>query len=467
MTPSQSSTLSAAPRAHAQRYHFLVPVWGLEYVDRFIETGLPSQLAPGNLPSLPAQHCLYQIFTRTNDLPRLQGAKSFQRLQSLVTVVVTVIDEMDLSQPYNAMTACYEQGIRAGRGVDTAFVFLTPDSIWSDGTFATMDRLQRAGKRAVVVTGLRMREELAVDALRCRYFRRDDQSLAVPPRDLVAHCLDNLHPLSVAHLCDDAGNHSLGHYYYRVGATGLLARCVHIHPLMVRPAVAEQPMETTLDHEYVRRSCPDFNDVHVVTDSDELFCVEFSKSTLHANMISVEPIGDRSVEHFLYWWTNAFHREYFRRTVRIHSVEIDEAAWALAQRQSDAFVDRMLRRLFTSPKWDGLQEMRVIYSSRLELQSPRFLRRTYHRIRRLTRRTLGMTYRGLAALLPITHTTRRLRKDVDLLASHCLTLNDRIARLESALAEIRTAQGAGRRQDVGNDGQPVIEPPSKGANLAA
>jgi hypothetical protein len=421
-----------------------VPVWGLEYVDRFIETGLPSQLAPGNLPSLPAQQCLYQIFTRTNDLPRLQGAKSFQRLQSLVTVVVTVIDEMDLSQPYNAMTACYEQGIRAGRGVDTAFVFLTPDSIWSDGTFATMDRLQRAGKRAVVVTGLRMREELAVDALRCRYFRRDDQSLAVPPRDLVAHCLDNLHPLSVAHLCEEDGNHSLGHYYYRVGATGLLARCVHIHPLMVRPVVADQPMETTLDHEYVRRSCPDFNDVHVVTDSDELFCVEFSKSTLHANMISTEAIGDAQVEDFLHQWTNAFHREYFRRTLRFHGDEIDEAAWASAQRQSDALVERTLGRLLASQKWDGLEEMRVIRNSRIPSRSPSFLRRNVHRAKRLTRRLLGMTYRGLAALLPITRTVKRLRADVDLLTARCLTLNDRVARLEVALSEIRNA---GDRKD--------------------
>ena len=354
-----------ATQAHSSsrnevRYHFIMPVWNPAYVNRFVEVGLPAQLAPDNLPSLPANQCLYQIFTRGVDVERLRSAASFRKLEQLMPVSIETIDDMQLSNAYAAMTACYEAGIQKSRGVDTAFVFLTPDGIWSNGSFKNMHRLQQSGKRAILVAGLRMSEKQSIAQLKQQFFQPKDQSLSVSSRDLVGHCLNHLHPLSLAHLCEENGNRSLGHYYYRVGSHGLLARCVHIHPLMVRPLVSAQPMMTTLDHEYVRISCPNFEDVHVVDDSDEICGVEFSEPAHQSDMIRSDVIPESEVVDFMTIWTNSYHRKFLQHTMRFHAGEIVSVRMGRCTGEvRTKLVVGVFKALYNLPKWDGEESMLV------------------------------------------------------------------------------------------------------------
>ena len=46
----------------------LLPVWGSSYIDQFLEFGLPTLLAPGNLPALAkALPCEFIILTSARD----------------------------------------------------------------------------------------------------------------------------------------------------------------------------------------------------------------------------------------------------------------------------------------------------------------------------------------------------------------------------------------------------------------
>lgn len=69
------------------KFYFSVPVWGPNHTDLFINAGLPSLLAPGNIPGLrEVGECRFFVHTRPEDEARLASAPSFQRLSKEMPV---------------------------------------------------------------------------------------------------------------------------------------------------------------------------------------------------------------------------------------------------------------------------------------------------------------------------------------------------------------------------------------------
>src|SRR4051794_7416931 len=76
--------------------HFATPVWGQEYTRLFLDTVLPSLLAPGNLPSIPhRERCIYRILSLPADLERIASHPSYSALAELLA-----IDLVDVSAPF-------------------------------------------------------------------------------------------------------------------------------------------------------------------------------------------------------------------------------------------------------------------------------------------------------------------------------------------------------------------------------
>lgn len=125
-----------------------------------------------------------------------------------------------------------------------------------------------------------------------------------------------------------------------VGDDGLLARFLHLHPLMVDP-VSRAALKGTNDGKYLSRACPDFSSVHVVTDSDELQMFELT--SVKRPVIAARGTGAsvwRSAAvvsmcdpHQIGYW-----RKY---RIRIHASDFD-IRWDVAAAASDAFVDRVV-----------------------------------------------------------------------------------------------------------------------------
>lgn len=317
------------------RFHCITPVWGAKYVARFVDMALPSLLAAGNLPSLPAGKCFYQVFTRSVDVPALLAAPSFRRLKELVSVSIELIDDVPLENPLLAMTLCHRRALQGATEADAAYMFLLPDHVWSDGSFVKMQQLLESGKRAVMVAGIRVRAETAEPRFRREFVRGPDQSLSIAPRSLVELMLSCFHPHTTAQLADADGNLAVSRYYWDVNGHGMIARCCDLLPMVVWPAVTNAPIATVLDHEYVRLSCPVYTDLHVVTDSDEICAIEVSDS-LHRslNEISFRIIDTRDVVLWMNEWTNSYHRAYFQTAILFHAKDIGGCSRAFASEWS-------------------------------------------------------------------------------------------------------------------------------------
>jgi hypothetical protein len=145
----------------AERYHFIVPVWGTAYVELFVQYCLPSQLSPGNVPALPPGMTNYHILTHAQDVAAIRSATIVKRLSEYCNVIIEEFDDDDvyreLQKPTSyyidnlfRMTWCYQRAIASCKGIDTAFFFMTPDSILADGALRHIHDCQVKGYRAVM-----------------------------------------------------------------------------------------------------------------------------------------------------------------------------------------------------------------------------------------------------------------------------------------------------------------------------
>ena len=189
--------------ANENHFHFLVPVWGQAYTRRFTDVCLPMILTPGNLGGLArSEDDLFVILTTRADGQFICESPAFGRLQALIPTKFIYVDDgkVDMSRPHAAMSACYDIAMQSTdvRPGSTYFVFLTPDSFWSDGTFTNLVQLREDGKKVVMTMALRVDDEAAASMVRASIARNPDNP-AIARSQLVRFAIRNLHPMGRAH----------------------------------------------------------------------------------------------------------------------------------------------------------------------------------------------------------------------------------------------------------------------------
>ena len=340
-TPSRAAPLPV--------FHVLVPVWGAAYCDVFTQVSLPSQLAAGNLPALPHKdRCLYHVLTRPEDMARIEASPAWQQLQALMPARVTPLS-MQRRTSYETMSALLRAGIDVAGDADAAILFVNPDLVFADGAIAAVVRAVGRGRRVVFTTGIRLLKETVLPEIaRCRAGRN---AIVMPPRTLAAIALRNLHPISQQNIwTDPSGTFLPATIFWPVANEGLLARCFHLHPLLVWPERKHVPFRGTIDDDFVARACPRAEADHVVADSDELLMCEISAfspvTQARYRKGAVDDVADWAESH-----TDVRHRRLARVPIRIHASEMIAPLWSAAEADSAEVIDAVMARLAKSAWW--------------------------------------------------------------------------------------------------------------------
>ncbi|MGE0229969.1 MAG: hypothetical protein AB7U23_15825 [Dehalococcoidia bacterium] len=323
-----------------RRYHLITVVWGDVYLDLFTSIVLPSQQTEGNLHGLARRaNATYKVYTVPGDVPRLEEALSDLRRHMPVEVVPVVA--LETKNHHLAISRCHRLASQAAAREGAALVFLTPDAIWTEGSFTGIVDLQEQGKRVILMPGIRVEKESFLPGYRRALAERGGESL--PPRELIRLAMPTLHPISRS-VCWDSTHFSThpSHLYWRVGERGLLAHCFHLHPLLIDAGGRGLDFKGTIDDDFVHRVAPDTSEVHVVEDSDQMAVLEISRADFCIGIPTRErrptPLG---VAYWASVQANQQHCSYFRRPLRIHSDGGDSAEWAAAARQADEVVNRI------------------------------------------------------------------------------------------------------------------------------
>ncbi len=348
-------------------FHFLTVVWGEAYTRLYADVVLPTHASAGNAGAFAANRVpgdCYVIYTTRADGETLQRSAGFHELSRLMEVRFEWLDGwFEEGVPKHAMLSkAHKHGIERGAAARAALVFLCPDAIWSDGTFAMLLGRVAAGKRGVMMPGVRVSIESFVPAFGGRFQPDADGVITADARGLVSLGLGHFHQISRTLRWDSpVMNPHCSHVYFPVPASGravplnvhdgeglpvpaetpmadgdivgYVMRCWHLHPLMVWPSRFDTRFASTIDGDFVMRACPDPDDLYVVTDSDESVVLEMSPESMN-----IEPRYAREgrVGEIARWrkmFADPYHRRYAEHNLRLHDGR--PGCWEAVERQAD------------------------------------------------------------------------------------------------------------------------------------
>ncbi|MBV9427618.1 MAG: hypothetical protein JO084_07845 [Bradyrhizobiaceae bacterium] len=332
----------------------LLPVWGHRYVRQFLEIGLPTLLAPRNVPalaqSLPSE---FAILTSAADESYIRQHPAFLRLADICPASLRPIDHLiTAGNNSTTLTLAYAEAIRAAGPamLDTCFMFLVSDYIVADGSLASVLARVRAGASAVLVGNFQVTAEEATPWLRARIGPHPAAGAAFSARALMRFALDHLHPATVANTVNVSSTHNAhtNRLFWRVDEQTLLGRFFLMHMIAVRPEVIDFRVGASWDYSFVPEMCPSGN-VSVITDSDEYLVVEMQPRTHEAGFLRPGPLQPDVLARSLEEWTTAQHRQNVAHTVVYHAGELP-AALPAAVAAADDYVVQVTRRLRSPPQ---------------------------------------------------------------------------------------------------------------------
>src|SRR5262249_17093824 len=134
---------------------------------------------------------------------------------------------------------------------------------------------------------------------------------------------------------------------WSVDGEGILARCFHLHPLLVEPNERNATFKTTIDDDLALVSDPDGARDYVAQDSDEIFAFELS------SMSHVGPAHYKkgSVDDIAAWaeiGMNPRHRMLVQQPIRIHATEMTPSKWRPIEDEAGQIVSQAMGLVDTS-----------------------------------------------------------------------------------------------------------------------
>jgi len=338
------------------RYDIFVTVWGKKFVEKFVKFSLASQLAVGNLPALAQESEIhYHIYTDRSS--RKYFTSYLPALAEYATIYFYFYDEI----PYNGGTLAQAiqnsdiltvkhnvQRVTAQHMFSSlkhsAAVLLDSDFIISDGTFARMHKLRRQGKRAIMVSLMRLNETTAAPLL------LKNLSTYLAPRRLVQLCLDHMHPFFTGYFVD--GTHSTAypsqlnwkvkqHFDGASKTTGIIAHGLFPHPLMVEPDVTKDKSGvkyfSTMDYDCAFRAVSDDAAIHLCLSSDEMLVCKMSPENYLADKEKIERLSIERMANFIFNNTNIRHRIFINQP--IWHVAGDAGDWEIVSQSAATFIE--------------------------------------------------------------------------------------------------------------------------------
>jgi hypothetical protein len=331
----------------------LIPVWGYEFVRRFLDRSLPTLLAPGNLPAIAAVLPTEFIFlTSEHDKTHIREHPAYGGLATVCTVRFHEIDDLVMRGNHSTtLTLAYAREIkRSGpSALDTCFFFLVSDYLMADGSLAAVLARMQAGASAVQVGNFQTVEDEGGEWLD-RQFAAGAGAVALPARELMRWALTCTHPATIANTVNNpvCHNKNTNRLFWRVDDDTLIGRFYLMHMICIRPEIRDFVIGASCDYSFVPEMCPSGN-VVTIGDSDEYLAIEVQPSDHEARFITWGPARPRDVAVSLSEWTTARHRLNVHDTIVYHADELPTSLFSVMD-EATRFISKVSKELSPTPQ---------------------------------------------------------------------------------------------------------------------
>jgi len=349
-------------------------VWGAEYIDRFLNYALPTQLTQGNLFALPSGSAV-KIATRESDVDRFLNSEAITLCKTMLDVEIIAFPDSTFQKKgddkYGIIQRLQNHALTISRDFD-AIIFGYADALWSEGSYRNALSRLAAGYDVILCVGLNVIEGQVIDHIDKRFSALPISERAIAPRDFAGMVYDNLHITARSHFWDHQYMNSYPSFVlWDVKGRGILVRAFHLHPVIIRVQHGDplffSPFDVTLDEALVPRLIQRGAVPYISNSSDEMFVCGlvgnvFEEHLYHyplrpPNIADVVVFGERSA--------SLHHRHFFEEPIRVVFSGDDDEAWQAAEKHADRVCAAVVRRLYLPDdviKW----ETPIAYAARAE-----------------------------------------------------------------------------------------------------
>jgi len=329
------------------QFHFSTVLWGDWHTGLFLDVNLPSLLASGNLPAFTHRHkSKYRIMTTAGDARRIKASAVFRRACEVASFELVPCNVGVVKNPFHMHHLLWRRSIEEAKAAGAMILFVPPDVIWADGSFAHVAEIAAQGKKAIFMTYLRVVSESCVPAVIAACRRSGDLVIQASSRQLVDMAFQHIHPLTWTYLRDSPRFPVHPEFIlWSVPGEGLLMR------ILARELFAFDPNYFELNAQSLIARVEDRDSIHFITDSDDLFAL-----SLAPLLKDVEWYRDRvplDVHRIADWWLtydSPVNDLISAGPFRFHTTNASPEKWRRATIESDA----LLRRIRTEREIERL-----------------------------------------------------------------------------------------------------------------
>lgn len=316
---------------------FTTAVWGADYVDRFLNYSLRTQLSAGNLGAFDTN----SVFLLMTDMPsfrRITASPIYGALTDLVRVEHVDIQNIRVTSKdkYSLLTACQNYVLSQAVDFDALF-FGYGDALWAEGSYAAAARRLAEGYDVVFSFGYPVLDKPFKSVVAAVASDGDMQAVTISPRTFARHVYRKLHPMAQANRWSNQWmSHCPSYVTWDVPGQGLLVRAFHLHPVAVRVHKESKdffrPFYTTLDEGFVEGLFRSHPRVYVCTSSDEFgVCSLAAPTNLAYTMEPRRCVNVYDLAKFAEGYAGLLHRELFNRSIRLLIDDPDEDLWRASE----------------------------------------------------------------------------------------------------------------------------------------
>lgn len=344
------------------RVRMITPVWGADYIDRWLKLCFAALRSDGNIPYLN-EHCDFElaIVTKTADAAAMQADPEFNRIMAGIRLRFISLDEFLPATgrtPYGIpLTLAYAKGILdlGPAGIGSYVMLMNADCVVASGSLRGVVARIQQGYDIIASTSIRSNDGNARRAVQSCLDERTG-ILSVAPREMMKIANASLHSTVSGRIVNSLGPIDSTYYhqiFWRISDDCLAMRGFLLQPLCFRVNRLMEKVICPVDYGFLTEICPGGR-FCVLTDSDDYLMLELQERDSESHWLRIAP-KEPSLERRLArlateiasqvgTWTTAEQRRSATKTILYHEGDLP-ADIANRVAPFDAFVDRILASL--------------------------------------------------------------------------------------------------------------------------
>ena len=279
------------------RIRMIIPIWGEDYIERWLALSFASLCSEGNIPYLDEHSDLeLALATKSDDAARMRGDGRFARMTQGLRIVFVGIDEF--FPPRDQVSYGVPLALAYGKAIaelgearlGSFVIIMTADMILSAGSLKSLlDRLEE-GYAIVTAPSIRVVDAEARPLLLDRV-DREAGVMTMSSRHMMAVVNAHLHntvrarTVNEAEFIDSTYYHNI---YWRVSDDCLAGHYFLLMPLCFQMQRPLTKVLCPIDYGFITEICPDGR-FTVLNDSDDMLMLELQERDSQAYLLRIAP----------------------------------------------------------------------------------------------------------------------------------------------------------------------------------